>query len=346
MASDELHALQQAIDEAHYVSMTDRHGRIVFANDKFCRVNGFTREELIGQNHRIINSGLHPREFFETLWQTVQAGRTWRGDVRNRAKDGRLYWTDTTIVPLLDHAGQARRYVSIRTDVTARKQVEEQLRDQASLTRLGEMASVVAHEVRNPLAGVSGALQILRDRVAEDSEERMIFEDILTRLDMLNNSLGDLLLYARPRELIKTPTNLRVLLEDVARSTLTDPRFLGVEVVVEATESPWPIDPGLVRGALFNLALNSAFALRGRGHIWFQVSHDRTHCIIQVRDDGTGIDAETLKHVFEPFFTTKARGTGLGLPIVKRVMEQHGGTVAIDCPPEGGTVVSLIFAPE
>jgi PAS domain S-box-containing protein len=346
MSPDELHALHQAIDEAHYVSMTDRFGRIVFVNDKFCKVNGFSREELIGQNHRIVNSGLHPREFFATMWQTLQDGRIWRGDVRNRSKEGCFYWTDTTIVPLLDHAGRARRYVSIRTDITKRKLIEEQLRDQASLTRLGEMASVVAHEVRNPLAGVSGALQILRDRVADDSEERMIFEDILTRLDILNNSLGDLLLFARPREVIKTQTNLRVLLEDLARATLNDPRFLGVEISVDAPESPWPIDHGLVRGALFNVALNAAFALRGRGHIWFQVRQDGGACRIDIRDDGTGMDARTLERVFEPFFTTKARGTGLGLPIVKRVMDQHGGQIRIDCPPEGGTVVSLVFTPE
>ena len=344
MTTDELHALHQAVDEASYVSMTDVSGRIVYANDKFCNINGFTRHELLGQDHRIVNSGLHTPEFFQTLWQTIQRGKTWRGEVRNRSKEGLLYWTDTTIVPLLDAAGKPKRFVSIRSDITTRKAAEEQLRDQASLTRLGEMASVVAHEVRNPLAGVSGALQILRERAGKDSEDEMIIGDILERLDMLNTSLGDLLLYARPQEARKVPTNVRGLLDDVARSTASDPRFAGVEVVVEGPELPCPVDPGLMRSAVFNLALNAAFALRGRGRIALVVACRQASCCLEVRDDGPGMDEATLKRVFEPFFTTKARGTGLGLPIVKRILEQHDGDIRIDCPPGGGTIVSL-FVP-
>ena len=116
-----------------------------------------TREELLGRDHRIINSGHHPKEFMRDLWHTIANGRIWRGEIRNRAKDGSIYWVDTTIVPFLDEQRKPYQYMAIRYEITDRKRSEAQLREQAALARLGEMAAVVAHEVKNPLAEIKGA---------------------------------------------------------------------------------------------------------------------------------------------------------------------------------------------
>src|SRR5262245_20638120 len=151
--------LQRALDHAAIVAITDVSGTITYVNEKFSEISGYSNEELIGQDHRIVNSGYHSKAFFRDLWRTIASGRVGHGELRNRAKDGHVYWVDTTIVPFLDDRGKPYQYIAIRADITARKNAEEAIVRQASLAQLGQMAAVVAHEVRNPLAGIKGAMQ-------------------------------------------------------------------------------------------------------------------------------------------------------------------------------------------
>ncbi len=330
-----------ALDQSAIVAITDAAGRITYVNDYFCRISGYSREELLGQTHRLINSGLHDAAFWQEFWQTIRAGQVWKGEIRNRAKDGSIYWVDSTIVPFLDQDGRPWQFLAVRADITERKRHEQTLREQGALVRLGEMAAVVAHEVKNPLAGIAGAIQVIGNRLPAASPDRPVIAEILARIRALNATVEDLLIFARPRSPKLGPMPLLPLLNGSAALLARDPQGAGIRLVLPAEDVMLAGDPELLKPVVFNLLLNAAQAMGGSGTIRVTTRRSAAQCSVAIADEGPGIAPELRDRVFEPFFTTKHRGTGLGLAIARRVVEAHGGEVRLDCPPGGGTIVTL-----
>src|SRR6185369_13037900 len=354
----ELADIKFALDQSTIVAITDQRGIINYVNDEFCRISKYSREELLGQDHRIINSAYHPKDFIRDLWTTIAAGKVWKGELRNLAKDGSVYWVDTTIVPFLNSDGKPYQYVAIRHDITQLKLAEEQILRQAAelqraaqLSFVGELAAGLAHEIKNPLAGIQGVVDILIRRRDKNDPEREALEGMRHEVTRIDNTVRLLLDRARPRLVSLRETSLRDLVVrsvNLARAQVTN--AIGsekqVKIDFEAPEDPVmiSIDPGQIEDAVLNLIINAIEAVDVDGQVTIRLStpqDDAEEIAIEVSDNGTGISEPDLSKVFDPFFTTRQSGTGLGLPSVRRIARLHGGGVDVKSSPGQGSVFTI-----
>ena len=354
----ELADIKFALDQSTIVAITDQRGIINYVNDQFCRISKYSRDELIGQDHRIINSGFHPKDFIRDLWTTIASGKVWKGELRNRAKDQSIYWVDTTIVPFLNPDGRPYQYVAIRHDITQRKLAEAQVLEQAvqlqraaQLSFVGELAAGLAHEIKNPLAGIQGVVDILIRRRDKNDPEREALEGMRHEVTRIDNTVRLLLDRARPRLVSLRETSLRELVArsvNLARAQVTN--AIGsekqVKIDFEAPEDPVmiSIDPGQIEDAVLNLIINAIEAVDVDGQVTIRLStpqDDPEEIAIEVSDNGTGISEPDLSKVFDPFFTTRQSGTGLGLPSVRRIARLHGGGVDVKSSPGQGSVFTI-----
>ncbi len=246
---------------------------------------------------------------------------------------------DTTIVPFLDERGQPRQYLAIRTDITQRKTAEARLSEQAALAQLGELAAVVAHEVRNPLAGLRGTLEVLRPRIGKSSRDRDVIQVMIERIDTLNAKVNDILRFARPQMPAPRPVKVREIVKEVVETARASIGPDGPHISIAGPEVVSRCDPEMLRAALVNLVLNACQA--GSTLVDMRTSSDAQVCRIEVLDNGCGIPQDVIAHMFEAFYTTKKAGTGLGLPIVKRLVELQDGTVSLQPRVGGGTVANV-----
>jgi PAS domain S-box-containing protein len=350
----ELADIKFALDQSTIVAITDQRGIINYVNDQFCRISKYSRNELLGQDHRIINSGYHPKEFIRHLWTTIAGGEVWKGDLKNRAKDGSIYWVDTTIVPFLDSDGKPYQYVAIRHDITQLKLADEKILQQtaelqraAQLSFVGELAAGLAHEIKNPLAGIQGTVDILiRRREASDPETEAL-KAIRHEVERIDGTVRALLDRARPRALKPARTSLTDLVwraVSIAQSQAVSAAARGHQVSVEF-ETPADhieplVDAAQIEDAVLNLILNAIEAIEaieGEGKVVVRIRREESEAeaefdeeaVIEVSDNGSGISEEDLARIFQPFFTTTKGGSGLGLPAVRRIVRAHGGRVEV-----------------
>jgi two-component system, NtrC family, sensor histidine kinase PilS len=255
--------------------------------------------------------------------------------------------------PFIDAHGEIAGVIISFKDLTAKKQLEVALKRTEKLAALGELSARMAHEIRNPLAAMSGSVQLLSDHGFIAENDQRLLAIIVRETDRLNSLITEFLTYARPVSPHKVCFQLFDLIEDIRLLAASDRRFEGIAIINRVShDMTVNADENQLRQVLINLMNNASEATPQGGRIEIggyvdTKSHLKFHtnqvAILTVSDSGCGITAESAKHLFEPFWTTKNNGTGLGLAIIYRIIEEHGGIIKAESPPEGGSRFTIIL---
>jgi len=230
-----------------------------------------------------------------------------------------------------------------RVRIVEHSEYEQKISESEHLATIGQLAASLAHEIKNPLAGISGAIQVLGAGLDPDHPHHEVIEEVLRQIDRLDDAVKDLLIYARPKPPERRPADLSKTLERAMILFRQEPAFEKVQVVCEGMTQEYvaEVDEKQIQQVISNLMLNAAHACEQGGTVTCRIARESQVIRATIEDDGIGIPPDVLPRVFEPFFTTKARGTGLGLPICKRIVEVHDGTLTIESEVGAGTKVVM-----
>jgi PAS domain S-box-containing protein len=325
------------------IIVIDAYGRVEAFNPAAERLFGYAEADVVGKNVNMLMPSPYHGEHDTYLARYLATGAQKiigiGREVTGLRRDGTTFPLHLSVGEIT--VGGERRFTGILHDLSARVRIEEQLREQESMARIGEMAAVIAHEVKNPLAGVRGAISVIGSRLPESSKDAGIVKEIVARIDALNDLMKDLLLFARPVHPRPSTVDMARLVALTAENLRQDPALQGLHVHVSGAAPPVQADAEMLKIVFQNLLINGAHAMHGKGEIRVSVTAADALCSIVFRDAGPGIPPEVREKIFTPFFTTKSRGSGLGLPTAKRLIEAHHGRISVDCPPAGGTTVTV-----
>jgi PAS domain S-box-containing protein len=338
----ELMDIKVALNEATIFAITDKNNLLTYVNHHFCEISKYSRDELIGKDHGVIFwSGYHSEEFIQEIWLSIQQGKVWKGEICNKAKDGSLYWVDTTIVPFIDTEGKAYQHISIQYDITEKKRTEEMLLKSEKLSVVGELAAGLAHEVRNPLTTVKGLVQILNH--STEDKKRLYTDIILKEIDRINFIVSEFMVLAKPHAVYFSKCNVIEILKNVIYLLEAEANLKSVVIQNELLNEDVLLygEKNQLAQVFLNLFKNAMEALPNGGviRISTKMSDDKIH--IAFEDNGIGMTEEQVKRIGEPFYTTKETGTGLGLMVSYKIIENHKGTITVESTLNKGTAFTI-----
>jgi PAS domain S-box-containing protein len=351
-----------ALDESSIVAITDQKGIIKYVNNNFCKISKYSREELIGQDHRIINSSYHSKEFIRDLWVTIANGNIWRGELKNKAKDGSIYWVDTTIIPFLNEEEKPYQYVAIRADITEKKKAESEIQklneelEQKVIARTAELNTVnsemeaftysVSHDLRAPLRGIIGFTAILEeDYVSQLDDEAKRITGVIRRNTMkMGHLIDDLLAFSRTgkQELMKTQIHTQSMVKEIIDDLMYQNK--------EHTPINWNVhslpsvraDMNTIRQVWINLISNAIkySGTKEQAVIEIGSGEENGQTFFYIKDNGVGFDEKYKHKLFKVFqrlhSADEFEGTGVGLALVEKIVSRHGGRVWAEGKPEEG----------
>jgi len=358
LALSELAEQKHALDQHAIVAITDVKGNITYANELFSKISGYSREELLGQNQRIVNSGTHNKDFWRNMYRTIAGGGVWKSEICNRNKGGHLYWVDTTIVPFMDAEGKPQSYISIRTDITRDKLnllALKQARENAEAATLAksEFLANMSHEIRTPMNGVIGMTNLLLDS-GLNQQQHDFARSVKNSADSLLSLINDILDFSKVEagKLMLEPLDFDIgsLMDEFGTVIAFRAHEKNLELICPANpvQHQWfNADPGRIRQVLTNLVSNAIkFTEKGEIAVYIDIQqqtekHSLLH--IKVTDTGIGLNADQKDRLFDRFSqadgstTRQYGGTGLGLAICKQLVEMMGGEIGVNSAPGKGS---------
>ncbi|MBI5396583.1 MAG: PAS domain S-box protein [Verrucomicrobia bacterium] len=337
-------AVEQAIET---IVVTDTAGKILYVNPAFEQASGYTRNEAIGQNPRVLKSGKHDAEFYRQMWAVLASGKAWTGHFINKRKDGTLFEEDATITPVLDPAGKIVNYVAVKRDITREVQLESQLRQAQKMESVGRLAGGVAHDFNNLLTAIIGYSDMTLKGLSASDPLRKHIEEVRAAGERATALTRQLLAFSRKQVLQPKVLDLNDLAANLSKMLH---RLIGENILLTTTFDPTlgrvKADPGQIEQVITNLAVNARDAMPEGGTVTLQTANAELdeayasehaevtpghYVLLTVSDTGTGMTDEVKAHLFEPFFTTKGlgKGTGLGLATIYGIVKQSGGHITV-----------------
>ena len=348
----QLQAQNNTLNKIAIVSITDLEGNIISVNENFCNSTGYNRDELLGRNHRILKSGEHSNKDFSKMWKTITNGKTWRGELKNKKKNGKYFWADTAIAPIFDDNGKPKQFFSLQFEITRRINYLDQLTTKSEeledLNKLKDkLLSIVSHDFRSPLNSLRGTLTLFLKGAISNKELNMLTEDLVEKLDNTYNLLENLLNWAKSQmqgmKVYAKKVNLKTITEDCVGllSPIADKKLVKIVNNINTPISAFA-DNEMVKLVIRNLMSNAIKFTTAGNKIILEAKPDKDFVTVSIKDNGTGISNENQDKLFklESFSTrgtSNESGMGLGLLLCKDFVDKNGGKIWFESELEKGS---------
>ncbi len=355
IAQQKLRIFQRAVEQSPAtIIITDTKRKIEYVNRKFCELTGYSFAQVIGKTPSFLQSGEMGGREYQELYQNLLKGKEWQGVFHNKKKNGELYWSKSTIVPLREENGEISHFIGLGEDISEKREAREQMYKAQKMEAVGLLASGVAHDFNNILTIILGNIFLARQDVAKNSEIERELEQIEIAAKRAQNMVGQILSFARQQPGEAIPLRVGEAIREVIRlmqaSILPN---IKIEYLIENDDLTVSADPTRLHQIIMNLCSNAAEAIGARGgHIIIEAKSkdnendkEKQQIIINIKDNGPGIAKEIRKEIFDPFFTTKrkGKGTGLGLSVAASLARQMGGVIYLKNSSDRGSEFEIIL---
>ncbi len=343
-AEEERIRLATAIEQSEEaILITDVDAAIQYVNPAFERITGYSREEIVGQNPRILKSGKHDEAFYKQMWDTLTRGETWSGRFINKRKGGTIYEEYAMISPVRDSSGKIINYVAVEHDATQEIALREKLFQTEKLAAIGEIAAVIAHEIKNPIFAISSSIQILQGHLKLNDDEQETLDIVFRQIMRVDRLIKQLLTYSVPQELNITPNQINEIISEVVSLNrgLSRSRKIKIREKISKDMAPVYVDKDRITQVLINL-LQNAIDVSKEGdciEISCRIDMENQRAVIKVKDEGPGIPEDQRGKVFDLFFSGKNGNSGMGLAISKKIVLDHGGDIGAEPRKKRGTAM-------